>query len=133
MGSVATSSPQRLDAPVDGFLPGEYPLEMVTSDFSRAPQAMRQPVPAASAMWLRRTYVFAATIALTGAGAYEMYKVLEVGGVTILEWMVLALFVALLAWVGFSFASALAGFFVLLGRRGNALPIVTSGALPDIA
>lgn len=133
MGSVATSSPLRLDAPVDGFLPGEYPLEMVTSDLGRAPQAMRQPVPAASAMWLRRTYVFAATVALTGAGAYEMYKVLEVGGVTILEWMVLALFVALLAWVGFSFASALAGFFVLLGRRGNAPPIATSGALPDIA
>jgi membrane glycosyltransferase len=41
--------------------------------------------------------------------------------------------VALLAWIGFSFASALAGFFVLLGRRGNALPIATSGALPDIA
>ncbi|MBO4221378.1 glucans biosynthesis glucosyltransferase MdoH [Bradyrhizobium neotropicale] len=133
MGSVATSSPLTPDALAGGFLPREDPLEMITSDFARAPQATRQPVPVASSMWLRRTFVFAATIALTGAGAYEMYKVLEVGGVTVLEWMVLALFVALLAWIGFSFASALAGFFVLLGRGGNALQIAASGPLPEIA
>ncbi|WP_027581488.1 glucans biosynthesis glucosyltransferase MdoH [Bradyrhizobium sp. Ai1a-2] len=133
MGSVATTSPLTPDAPTDGFLPREYPLEMITSDFGRAPHATRRPVPVASAMWLRRAFVLAAAIALTGAGAYEMYKVLEVGGVTVLEWMVLALFVALLAWIGFSFASALAGFFVLLGRGGNALQIAASGALPEIA
>src|SRR5581483_10572457 len=48
---------------------------------------------------------------------YEMYEVLQVGGMTIMEAMVLALFVVLLAWIAFSFMSALAGFFVLFGRQ----------------
>nr|NUR37568.1 glucans biosynthesis glucosyltransferase MdoH [Sphingomonas sp.] len=58
-----------------------------------------------------------------------MYRVLEVGGVTVLEAMVLALFLDLLAWVAFSFASALAGFFVLLTHR----PAAVDAELPSIA
>ena len=54
-------------------------------------------------------------------GCYEMYEVVQVGGVTRLEWMVLVLFVTLFAWIAFSFSSALAGFAVLLfSSRGSA-------------
>ncbi|MDG9696120.1 hypothetical protein QC281_39435, partial [Streptomyces sp. DH17] len=56
----------------------------------------------------------------------------EVGGVTFLEALLLGLFLVLLAWVAFSFMSALAGFFVLLTRRQVSLPIATTGPLPSI-
>ncbi len=69
---------------------------------------------------------------LTLAGCYEMYQVLQVGGVTILEWMILVLFVLLFAWIAFSFTSAIAGFFVLLFRRKDELGIDASAALPAI-
>ena len=82
--------------------------------------------------WPRRACIFAATILLTLAGCYEMYQVLQVGGVTILEWMILVLFVLLFAWIAFSFTSAIAGFLVLLFRRKDELGIDASAALPAI-
>ena len=63
-------------------------------------------------MLVRRAFIFISTVALTSAGCYEMYEVVQVGGVTVLEWMVLILFVILFAWIAFSFCSALAGFAV---------------------
>jgi len=39
---------------------------------------------------LRRAFIFVGTAAMTAAGCYEMYEVVQVGGVTVLEWMVLA-------------------------------------------
>jgi membrane glycosyltransferase len=61
-----------------------------------------------------------------------MYEVLKVGGVTVLEWMVLGLFVLLFAWIALSFTSALAGFVVLLFRAGNPLGIDPAAPLPAI-
>ena len=69
---------------------------------------------------------------MTSAGCYEMYQVLQVGGVTILEWMVLVLFVLLFAWIAFSFMSALAGFAVLLFRIKDPLGIDPDAPLPLI-
>ena len=66
----------------------------------------------------RRACILTGTAALTAAGCYEMYEVLQVGGVTIarMRWC-LVLFVLLFAWIAFSFMSALAGFAVLLFRQ----------------
>ena len=61
-----------------------------------------------------------------------MYEVLKVGGVTILEAMVLGLFVLLFAWIAFSFMSNLAGFFVLLFRMRDPLGIDPKAPLPSI-
>jgi len=81
---------------------------------------------------LRRACIFTGTAAMTAAGCYEMYEVLQVGGVTILEWMVLFLFVLLFAWIAFSFMSALAGFVVLLFRTKDPLGIDPAAPLPSI-
>jgi membrane glycosyltransferase len=62
-----------------------------------------------------------------------MYQVLQVGGVTTLEWMVLGLFVLLFTWIAFSFMSALAGFMVLLFRIRDPLGIDPDAPLPSIA
>jgi len=99
------------------------------------PQQRFQPQPQAAnftTAWPRRACILAGTILLTLAGCYEMYQVLQVGGVTILEWMILVLFVLLFAWIAFSFTSAIAGFFVLLFRRQDELGIDASAALPAI-
>jgi membrane glycosyltransferase len=81
---------------------------------------------------LRRACIFTGTAAMAVAGCYEMYEVLQVGGVTILEWMVLFLFVPLFAWIAFSFMSALAGFMVLLFRIRDLLDIEADAPLPSI-
>ena len=117
------------DIPLDDFLPPEAPMAM-------AVQALREfePPPAArfAPMWARRTIVLSGTAILTAAGCYEMYRVLQVGGVTVLELIILALFVLLFAWIAFSFMSALAGFVVLLARKSDELGIDTGAALPAI-
>ncbi|HEX7919838.1 MAG TPA: glucans biosynthesis glucosyltransferase MdoH [Bradyrhizobium sp.] len=133
MGAIVTSPRPDVAAAAEGFLPRESPLAMAAADLDRPPRAVSKPVSVGAGMFMRRAFVLMLTVALTGAGAYEMYMVVQVGGVTIMEGMVLVLFVALLAWIAFSFASALAGFFVLLRRNGNALPIRDDGPLPQLA
>lgn len=91
------------------------------------------PAPGFAPMWARRTVVLSGTAILTAAGCYQMYRVLQVGGVTVLESIILALFVLLFAWIAFSFMSALAGFAVLLARKSDELGIDDTGAaLPAI-
>jgi membrane glycosyltransferase len=139
------------------FLPREAPMPMpaqplrqfrrqadfaqadfAQADFAQADLApsvappMAGAAPARKSFLLRRACILIGTAAMTAAGCYEMYQVLQVGGVTVLEWMVLALFVLLFAWVAFSFMSALAGFLVLLLRTRDSLGIDPEAALPTL-
>jgi membrane glycosyltransferase len=76
--------------------------------------------------------ILTGTAILTAAGCYEMYRVLQVGGITVLESIILALFVLLFAWIAFSFMSALAGFVVLLTGKKDELGIDPIAPLPAI-
>lgn len=114
------------------FLPEESPLLMSTQqlrDFQPRQPGARVP----AYMQFRRALIFLGTILLTVAGCYEMYEVVQVGGVTALEWMVLVLFVTLFAWIAFSFSSALAGFIVLLVSSKDPLGIDSAAPLPPLA
>lgn len=115
------------------FLPPEAPLPMSTQQLRSFDPGKRETSGALASMRFRRACIFAGTGALTAGGCYEMYQVLQVGGVTFLEWMVLVLFVPLFAWVAFSFMSALAGFLVLLFRVRDALGINPDAPLSEIA
>ena len=117
----------------DDLLPCECPLAMAPGDLNKTRSRVRLPAAVASTMHWRRAVLLLSTAALTGAGGYGMYQVLQVGGVTALEAMVLALFLALLAWIAFSFTSSLAGFLVLLGREASSGQGSCSGALPDVS
>jgi len=121
----------RQDGPAAAFLPPETPTAM-------SAQPLRGSAPrllggaAGAAMWPRRIVILAGTALMTAVGYDEIYDVLKVGGVTPLEWFVLVLFVALFAWIAFSFMSAMAGFVVLLFRRKDALGIDPAAALPAL-
>ncbi len=67
--------------------------------------------------WLARLVTFGGGAALTLYGGYEMYKVIDVGGVTTLKWALLALFVLNFSWIALSFSSSIVGMTALLGRR----------------
>ncbi|WP_298884979.1 glucans biosynthesis glucosyltransferase MdoH [uncultured Bradyrhizobium sp.] len=134
MGTM-NPAPRSIVADVEAqrLLPPESPLPMAPGDLGSSRVLDRVPAPVATTMALRRGLIFLSTAALTGAGGYEMYRVLEVGGVTVLEAMVLALFLVLLAWVAFSFASAVAGFFVLLAHHPEGEDLAPGAELPAIA
>ncbi len=69
-------------------------------------------------MGLRRFVVIGGAVALTTVGAEEMYRVFAVNGLTALAVFMLALFLALFAWIALSFTSAVAGFLSLLAGGG---------------
>src|SRR5438105_15330512 len=115
--------------PMNEFLPRESPIDMATQPLRRFEPP---PAPGFAPMWIRRAFVLTGTAILTAAGCYEMYRVLQVGGITVLESIILALFVLLFAWIACSFMSALAGFFVLLARKKDELGIDAKAPLPAI-
>lgn len=133
MGTLSTA-PRRVDGDIASqrLLPRESALTMAPGDLGRDRVFDRVPAPTATTMVWRRRLILLSTAALTGAGGYEMYRVPH-GGVTVLEAMVLALFPVLLAWVAFSFASAVVGFFVLLAHRPDGDAFAPGAELPAIA
>ena len=60
--------------------------------------------------WLSRLVAFGGGAALTVYGGLEMYKVIDVGGVTTLKWALLGLFVLNFSWIALSFSSSIVGF-----------------------
>jgi membrane glycosyltransferase len=118
--------------PREAFLPVESPLPMSKQELRGPQRGKDEPKAAPAPIALRRALIFPCTLAMTAAGSYEMYEVVNVGGVTVLEWMVLALFVLLFAWIAFSFMSTIAGFFLLLFRMKDPLGIDPEAPLPSI-
>lgn len=116
-----------MDLPLDNLtlapvsfraLPDEAPLAMPTQSLHAAPPSAPRPASSPRAMALRRFVVIGGAIVLTIAGAEEMYRVFAENGLTALAVFMLALFLALFAWIALSFVSALAGFFSLLAGGG---------------
>lgn len=117
------------DIPLHDFLPPESPIRMAVQPLRRFEPP---PAPDFAPMGFRRGLILTGTAILTAAGCYEMYRVLQVGGITVLESIILALFVLLFAWIAFSFMSALAGFVVLLTGKKDELGIDPIAPLPAI-
>jgi membrane glycosyltransferase len=67
---------------------------------------------------LRRTIVFTATLALTAAASYEMYQVLNVRSMTMLQVALLVVFTLNFVWIALPFVSGLVGFLALWRGRG---------------
>jgi membrane glycosyltransferase len=102
-------------------LPDEAPLAMPTQSLRTAPGRRGTPASEPRLIGLRRTLVIGSAVVMTVEATHEMYRVLAVNGPTVLAIVMLALFVALFAWIALSFTSALAGFFSLLAGGGMRL------------
>ncbi len=113
-------------------LPAEAPLAMPVQSLTAGRPAAPAPPSAPPDTTARRILVLGGAIGLTALGASEMHRVLAVAGLTVLEALVLGLFVALFAWIALSFVSALAGFVSLLGSGGRRLGIDPDGPLPTL-
>ena len=123
----AVTAPTRALGP---FLPPDAPLTMPKQSLWHA-TAKRPEVPQRSrALLLRRAFILLVTIAMTAFAADQMYQVLAVTTLTILEGCVLVLFTVLFAWIAFSFASALVGFALSLGAPDKILGLDPHSALP---
>ncbi len=98
-------------------MPPESPLPMPAQDLFRF-ETDKNPDKGSvqPGFWclLARFLVFGGGLALTAYGAYQMYEVVAIGGVTTLEWILVGLFVANFSWIALAFASACVGFLWLL-------------------
>jgi membrane glycosyltransferase len=114
------------------YLPAESRLEMPAQSLRDGTAAASRLPTAPPAIRARRAFVLGTALALSAFAAYEMYLVLAVGGLTILEAIILALFVILFAWIALSFASTLGGLIALMKRQTGALGIDADAPLPEI-
>ena len=97
--------------------PPEAPLAMPVQNFYRFDARSQRGWSApelAYTPWFSRLFVFGGALLLTIYGAFEMYRVIDVGAITPLKWALLVLFVANFSWIALAFTSGLLGFFWLL-------------------
>ncbi|MGO8739185.1 glucans biosynthesis glucosyltransferase MdoH [Rhodoblastus sp.] len=124
MDAVIDSAPAL--AAVAPAMPQESPIPMPEQKLFRFDPAKerRKFVHDAPAPWLSRLVTYGGGLALTAWGGYQMFLVIDVGGITFLKWALLVLFLANFSWIALSFAAAVVGFLhLLIGRPGTpALP-----------
>lgn len=114
------------------WLPPESPLPMPVQDLRNGHLSSRRLPTSPSRVAWRRALVMGTAVAMTVFATYQIWWVLRGDGISTLEGVLLGLFVALFAWIALSFSSALAGFALLLSKRGHALGI-DEGGLPSLA
>ncbi|MGY1408380.1 glucans biosynthesis glucosyltransferase MdoH [Luteimonas sp. A611] len=129
---MSSSAALPVDAPVGAtpWLPPEAPLEMPVQDLRRGRLAGSKPPSSPPRMALRRTAVFGGTALLSLVAAYQMWWLLRGNGISVLEGVLLALFVPLFAWIALSFASAVPGFVRVLRDQPLRLGLSSDGPLP---
>ncbi len=105
-------------APPRPAMPEERPLAMPAQSFQRwTGFDTHLPKKRHSAPWLSRIVVFGGAAALTVYGAWEMYRVVSIGGTTLLQWLLLAFFTVNFSWIALAFTSAVVGFVAILAAR----------------
>lgn len=120
-------------AAVPGWLPAaESPLPMPGQSLREGRLAARRPATSPPGIGMRRALVVGSTALLTVAAAMGMLQVLRIGGLSLLDGVLLALFVLLFAWIALSCVSAVVGFVLLLGGRNRTLGIDLDGPLPTL-
>ena len=116
MTHISIDTSLNLSAPKPA-LPPETPLPMPSQALSRFDKSQRrQPLVRHAKPILSRLFVFGGGLMLTGYGAFEMYGVVSVSSVTILQWLLVVLFTINFSWIALAFSSSLLGFGSLLAK-----------------
>ena len=97
----------------------------------RAPAGAFASLPGRMA-W-RRACVIGGAGALTFVAAYQIWWLMRGDGIDVLEALLLALFVALFAWIAQAFVGAVAGFVRLLSHRPARLGLSPRDPLPSLS
>jgi membrane glycosyltransferase len=110
-------------------VPPPAPLAMPVQSLRK--YARRPPIPAPLRVHAARLLTFGGALVLAVAGAREMHAVVQVGGITALEWCMIALFALTFAWIALSATACVAG--VLFGwerrRASPDMPLVSMTAI----
>jgi membrane glycosyltransferase len=117
-------------------LPDEAPMRMEVQSLAALPATHgrpRTPPTEPSMIGLRRLAVIGSACLLTAYGAYEMNRVLNAMGLSVLGAVLLVLFVLLFLWIALAFTSAVGGFVSLLRHGGLGLGIARDGPLPVLS
>jgi membrane glycosyltransferase len=123
----AETPPSDNGSSLGSSMPGFAPLAMPAQSFRRFSRRDRRawvnPRPGATPV-LARLAVYGGAVALTAYGAYQMYRVVGVGTTTLLEWVMVVLFVITFSWLALSFTASVVGFIWLLthSRKPGPLP-----------
>ncbi|MDQ0393034.1 glucans biosynthesis glucosyltransferase MdoH [Labrys monachus] len=132
MDTVADQTGQHSEPPVAEAMQGPpamppedrlaMPVQSLTTWSRRERRSWIHPALHHGA-WPARFFVFGGMLALTVFGGWEMYKVVDVGGVTALEWALVTLFVLNFSWIALAFTAGIAGFVYLLFHRRRSQPL----------
>src|SRR5438093_4370410 len=119
LSSLAQPTQQETTGPICRPVPEETASHMPAQDLERWHTSSRvwHDQDCADAR-RRRTIVFAATLALTAAAGYEMYQVLNVSGMTVLQVALLVVFTVNVVWIALPSVTGLMGFLAPWGSRG---------------
>ena len=115
------------------WLPPESPLPMPAQDLRSGRLSPRRLPTSPARIGVRRALVMGNAVLMTLFATYQIWWVLRGDGISVLEGVLLALFVALFAWIALSFSSTLAGFVLLLSKRPQALGIDEDEPLPALS
>ena len=110
--------------------PAEYPIAMPDQAFKTGPTVNHRAPK--SQMW-RKVIVFSLALLLAAWATIEMYNVLNVSGVTVLEKVLLAVFSLNISWIAYAFVSSTIGFLAALAGLLPAPKATTAPATQMIA
>lgn len=104
-------------------MPPAAPLAMPVQKLGALPTARHRGIASASPRWARLG-VFGAALGLTLYGTWQMYEVVSLAQVTVLEWLLVILFAVNFSWIALAFTNAFLGFgATLLAKRHRPSPI----------
>ena len=107
-------------------MPAEAPLDMPIQDLSSW-EGRPADVGNGRDVTLARIFVFVTSAALTAFGTWKMYEVINPVNVTALQVLFAGFFALTFAWISFSCASAILGFWVLLRGKAGQPPLADMG------
>ena len=110
--------------------PAEYPIAMPDQAFKTGPTVNHRAPK--SRMW-RKVIVFSLALLLAAWATIEMYNVLNVSGVTVLEKVLLAVFSLNISWIAYAFVSSTIGFLAAMAGLLPAPKATTAPATQMIA